>query len=202
MARKTQQRSEQKRAQILDEARKVLIRYGKKTTMSDIARSLGMDTSSLYYYYKNIPEITDTLLDGEYHDFSLTSVKWRDFKGGPLDGLKEMLRMLLEFYYDNQAILEIIFTQVFPLCVHEDHEDDSVAINHFMKTYREANESILHEIENACRDKALGGYFPPQTILKIIRGNIFGLWASWKTDKPPKEKLPEIVDRILRLFAD
>ncbi len=201
MPKKNKQRSEQKKTLILEEAKTVLKRYGKATTMSDIARAVGMDTSSLYYYFKSIPEIIDTILGQEYHDFSLTSVKWRDFKGGSLATLKEMLRMILEFYCDNQEILEIVFTQVFPLCVHEEHEDDSVAINHFMKTYREANESVLHEIEKACREKKLGSYFPPQTILLTIRGTIFGLWASWKTGKPEKDKLPEIVDRMLTMFT-
>jgi AcrR family transcriptional regulator len=200
MTRKSQQRSEQKRSLILKEAKTVLKRHGKATTMSDIARALGMDTSSLYYYFKNIPEIIDTILNEQYHDFSLNSVKWRTFKGGSIAALKEMLRMLLEFYYDNQEILGIILTQVFPLCVHEDHEDESIAINHFMKTYWEANASILHEIEKACKEKKLGTAFPPQTILLIIRGTIFGLWASWNTDKPEKDRLPEIVDRMLEMF--
>jgi len=69
--------------------------------MADLARAINMDTSALYYYYKSIPEIIDAILDQEYHDFSLNNVYWLDSKRDPLSILKEMVTMILEFYYDN-----------------------------------------------------------------------------------------------------
>ena len=201
MAKKNQQRLEQKKTLILEEAKKVLKKYGKNTSMVNIARALEMDTSGLYYYYKSIPEIIDTILDQEYHHFSLTGVQRGGFKGGHLARLKEMVKMILEFYYDNREILQIILAQVFPLCLAPDHEDDSVAINHYMITYREANAGMLVEIKQAQKEKELDTWFSPNMILQTIRGVIFGLWASWKDNKPPREDIPEIVNRLFLMFT-
>lgn len=54
------------RAAILDSARELFARFGyKKTTMEDIAQSLGKGKSSLYYYFKNKEEIFQAVVDWE-----------------------------------------------------------------------------------------------------------------------------------------
>ena len=201
MAKKTKQRLEKKRVTILEEAKKVLRKYGKNTSMGDIARALEMDTSALYYYYKSIPEIIDTILDQEYHDFSLDNVQWKDSAGGPLSILREMVKLILEFYYDNQEILQIILSQVFPLCLDPDHEEDSVAINHFMQTYRDANSSMLEIIKQAKKRGEIHNNFSPIMTLQTIRGSIFGIWAAWKEDRPPREEIPGIVEHLFLMFT-
>lgn len=199
--KKTQRRLEQRKEQILEEAKKILIKNGKLTTMGDIAHALNMEPSGLYYYYKNIPEILDTILDQEYHDFSLENILWKGFKGGAIEKAKAMVKMILEFYYDNQEILHIVFMQVFPLCVPPEHTDDSVAINHFLKTYHEANESLLSEIKLSQKEGTLDKSLNPETILYSIRGFIFGIWASWEKNKPGREDIPHIVERLFKTFV-
>ena len=201
MAKKTKYRLERKRVTILEEAKKVLKKHGKSTSMVDIAQALEMDTSALYYYYKNIPEIIDTILDHKYHDFSLNNEQWKDSARDPLCILKEMVKLILEFYYDNQDILQIILSQVFPLCLDPDHEEDSVAINHFMQTYRDANYSMLEMIKQAQKTGGIHSKFSPVMILQTIRGSIFGIWAAWKEDKLPREEIPGIVEHLFLMFT-
>jgi AcrR family transcriptional regulator len=201
MAKKIKQRLEQKRVMILEEAKRVLKKFGKGTSMADVAGAINMDTSALYYYYKSIPEIIDTILDQEYHDFSLDNVYWQDSKRGPLSILKEMVTMILEFYYDNLEIMQIILAQVFPLCLDHEHEDDSVAINHFLMTYRQANDSMLEEIKQAQKKGEIHQAFRPLMILQTIRGVIFGACAAWKEEKPPREEIREIVERLFLMFS-
>lgn len=54
------------RDKILSGAKEQFQRFGlKKTTMDDIARSIGMGKSSIYYYFKSKDEIFDRVLDDE-----------------------------------------------------------------------------------------------------------------------------------------
>lgn len=201
MAKKTKLRLEQKRVMILEEAKEVLKKYGKGTSMANVAGAMNMDTSALYYYYKSIPELIDTILDQEYHDFSLDNVYWQDSKRGPLSILKEMVTMILEFYYDNLEIMQIILAQVFPLSLDQDHEDDSVAINHFLETYRQANASMLEEIKQARKKREIHQAFTPLMILQTIRGVIFGAFTAWKEEKPPREEIRKIVEHLFLMFT-
>jgi AcrR family transcriptional regulator len=195
-----QKRLEQKKATILKEAKKVLIRSGKKATMGDIAAALDMDKSSLYYYYKGIPEILNTILDKEYYDFDshfreLTSENRRH-----LDVLAEMVSFLLEFYYDNLEFLQIILAQIFPLFLDPDVREETKAINNYMQSYRLANEYMIKEIELARESGEVSSEFSAQMILQTLRGAVFGVCAVWKQEKDPRDKIPEIARRIIRMF--
>lgn len=201
MAKKINQRLQKKRVMILKEAEKLLTKYGKNTSMGDIAQALGMDTSALYYYHKSIPEIIDTILGQKYHDFSLDNEQWQGLTKSPLANLKEMVTLILEFYYDNQEILQIILSQVFPLCLDPEHEDDSIAINHYLQTYRDANTTMLEQIKHAQEKKEIHNTFSPVMILQTIRGVIFGIWAAWKDDKPPRDEIPGIIEHIFLMFT-
>jgi len=115
--------------------------------------------------------------------------------------LKEMVTMILEFYYNNLEIMEIILAQVFPLCLDQDHKDDSVAINHFLKTYRQANTSMLEKIKQAQKRGEIHQAFSPLMILQTIRGVIFGSCAAWKEEKPTREEIREIVEHLFLMFT-
>jgi AcrR family transcriptional regulator len=200
MAKKSQQRLEQKRNRILDTAKDVLIKYGKDTSMSDIAQALGMDTSGLYYYYKSIPEILDTILEDKYAHLRLTDQDFQVIKS-PLGIIKKMMTMLLEFYFDNAEIIQIILSQICPLCADPDREADSIAINHFLQAYHEANAGLLVEIEAAQKRKELSAEFPPALILRTMRGFIFGMHASWRQDKGSREVIPVIVEKFFLVYS-
>jgi AcrR family transcriptional regulator len=201
MSIKRRTRLEKKRALILETAKEVLIKNGKNTTMTDIAQELEMDTSSLYYYYKGIPEIMNALLLNEYHDLSALHKDLSEAGQKPHFILKEMVSIILEFYYDNQEIMQIILTQVSPLFLDEDYQEASVAINNYLDSYRITNGYLLEEIKKGQASKDLTLDFTPEMILHSIRGFILGICAAWSEEKPPREMLPSIAYRVVTVFT-
>jgi len=200
MSQSKQKRLEQKRAAILATAESVLIKYGKGATMGDIAKALDMDKSSLYYYYKGIPEILNAILDQEYYDFSVHINQIRKENKAHIDVLKEIIRVILEFYHDNLEILLIILTRIFPLFIDPDTKEESTAINNYMDSYREANELMLEEIKLALDKGEFTVSFSPEMILQTLRGAVFGVCAVWRKHKPSRQEIPLIVDQLLAMY--
>jgi len=194
-------RLEKKKATILSVAREVLIKQGKNTSMGDIADALGMDTSSLYYYYKGIPEIINNLLDNEYHDFSSIHQNLKEEGKSSLCIIEEMVKLILEFYYDNLEIMQIILTQISPLFLDPEYREASVAINNYLEGYRTTNENLLEEIKLAQEEGEITSRFTPELILSAIRGIIFGICTAWREEKPPREMISDITERIFEMFG-
>ena len=200
MATTKQKRLEQKRAAILSTAEAILIRRGKNATMGDIAQALDMDKSSLYYYFKGIPEILNAILDKEYYDFSLDIHDIRRDNKAHVDVLQEMVRVILEFYHDNIEILLIILTRIFPLFLEPGSREESTAINNYMDSYHLANDLMLEEIRLALRDRELATEFSPELILQTLRGAIFGVCAVWRYGKPERNTIPAIIEQLFRMY--
>ena len=201
MSRSKQKRLEEKRATILASAESVLIKHGKNATMGDIAKALDMDKSSLYYYYKGIPEILNAILDQEYYDFSVHINEIRKENKAHIDVLREIIRVILEFYHDNLEILLIILTRIFPLFIDPETREDSTAINSYMDSYREANVLMLEEIELGLAKEEFAVHFSPEMILQTLRGAVFGICAVWRKNKPHRDEIPGIVDQLLAMYT-
>ncbi|MBA7693084.1 hypothetical protein ES703_101659 [subsurface metagenome] len=199
MSLSKQKRLEQKRAVILKEAKNVLIKHGKNATMGNIANALDMDKSSLYYY-KGITEILNTILDQEYYDFSVDIQKLRRDNRSHVQVLKELARLILEFYYENLEIVQIILSQVFPLFLDPERKEDSTAINSYMESYRLANKVMMEEIKPALKNNEFKTDFSPEMILQTLRGAISGVCAAWKSKKPPHDRIYDLVDRIFLMY--
>ncbi len=201
MSQLKQKRLEQKRATILATAEEVLIKRGKNATMGDIAHALDMDKSSLYYYYKGIPEILNAILDQEYYDFSVHINEIRKENKTHIDVLKELVRVILEFYHDNLEILLIILTRIFPLFIDPDSREESTAINNYMESYREANLLMLEEIKLGLEKGEFKVRLSPEMILQTLRGAVFGVCAVWRDQKQSREEIPNIVNQLLHMYA-
>ena len=201
MSTSKQTRLAQKRAIILEKAKQILIRRGKNATMGDIAQALDMDKSSLYYYFKGIPDLLNAILDKEYYDFSVSIQEIRRENKAHVDVLKEMVRIILEFYHDNLEILLIILTRIFPLFIEPGSRDESSAINNYMDSYHLANDLMLEEIEAALREREMVIEFSPQMILQTLRGAIFGVCSVWREAKPERDRIPRIVDQLFRMYV-
>jgi len=195
-----QKRLKQKREAILAEAEKVLIKYGKNATMGDIAAALDMDKSSLYYYFKGIPEILNTILDKEYYNFDQEIMKLRQENRSHTEILKQMAKLILEFYHHNLEILLIILTRIFPLLMDPEAKEESTAINNYMDSYRLANDLMLEEIKLGLENGEFRTGFSPEMVLQTLRGAIFGVCAVWKKEKPPLEAIPGIVDQLITMY--
>jgi len=201
MSQSKQKRLEQKRAAILATAEDILIKRGKNATMGEIAQALDMDKSSLYYYYKGIPEILNAVLDKEYYDFSVHIKEIRKENKTHADVLKELVRVVLEFYHDNLEILLIILTRIFPLFIDPDTREESTAINNYMESYREANILMLEEIKLGLDRGEFRVRFSPEMILQTLRGAVFGICAVWRDQKPSREEIPTIVNQLLDMYT-
>ncbi len=201
MATSKQKRLEQKRAIILEQAEQILIHRGKNATMGDIAQALDMDKSSLYYYFKGIPEILNAILGKEYYDFSVNIHEIRRENKAHVDVLKEMVRIILEFYHDNIEMLLIILTRIFPLFIEPDSRDESTAINNYMDSYHLANNLMLEEIRLALTERELASEFSPLMILQTLRGAVFGVCSVWRDGKPERAEIPRIVDQLFRMYV-
>jgi AcrR family transcriptional regulator len=196
-----QKRLEEKRAAILSAAEQILVRRGKNATMGDIAQALDMDKSSLYYYFKGIPEILNAILDKEYYGFSRNIHDiGRDGKTH-VDLLKEMVRVILEFYHDNIEILLIILTRIFPLFLEPGNREESTAINNYMDSYHLANDLMLQEIRLALKAGELATEFSPEMVLQTLRGAIFGVCAVWRYRKPERAAIPQIIEQLFRMYV-
>ncbi len=200
MTLKRQTRLEEKKARILEEAKKVLIKYGKNATMGDIAAALDMDKSSLYYYFKGIPEILNNILNKEYYDFTIHMNQLRSNNKSHIAILKEMCRIILEFYYDNLEILQIILSRIFPLFVDSNWREDSEAINNYMESYRQANDFMLEEIRKAKENGELNTIFSCDMVLQTLRGAIFGVCAVWRQKKGKREEIPRLLEEIFKMY--
>jgi AcrR family transcriptional regulator len=189
---------EEKRAEILDTAKDVLISQGKHAKMSDIAARLELETSSLYYYYKGIPEILNALLADKYRDLQ----SYDEYISVPgkthFEVLHQMLVYLMGFYHENLDLVQIILTQVFPLFHAVELEDESAAINDYLMAYWRANDILLYHIRGAQEMRDLTTDVPPDQVLQIIRGAMWGVIASWREHPTDKSNIPHCVDRILR----
>lgn len=201
VARRSRERIEAKRLEILEAAKSVFIAQGKHAKMPDIAARVGMDTSSLYYYFKGIPEILNALLVDKYRHLEAYELKISSPEKSHLTMLEEMLAYLLEFYYENLLLIEIVLTQVFPL-FHSPHlEDESEAINDYLTAYWQANEVLVRHIVGAQKAGAIDGNITPEAGVQLIRGAMWGVVASWRERRPPKQEIPGCARRILRLVA-
>ena len=201
MPSKTKQRVEERKTQILASAKEIFMRKGRQTRMADIAGVAGMETSSLYYYFKGVPEVLNALLHDQYRDLREHEREVATSRLSNIETLREMVRYLLEFYHENFELVQIILGHVSPLFQDPDLEEDSEAINDFLTAYRNADEILLSYIRQAQEDRAISHDHPPETLLAMLRGAMFGVMASWQEHYPPKKAIPGYIDRLFRMIV-
>lgn len=201
MANRTTERVNRKKQEILETAKEVFIRRGRQTRMIDIAERTGMDKSSLYYYFKGIPEVLNALLRDKYRDLHVYEQELIERDLSSVEILREMLQYLLEFYLANFEIVQIILYHTTPLFHDPEHEDDTEAINEFLAAHRRADKILLTYTERAQASGELGAGRDPRATLSMIRGAMLGVVASWKENRPDKSDIPDYVRDILKMFA-
>ncbi len=201
MASKTTQRVEEKKTQILATAKGIFMRKGRQTRMADIAEAAGMETSSLYYYFKGVPEVLNALLNDQYRDLRQYEREMALARLSNMEALREIVLYLLEFYHENFELIRIILSHVSPLFQDLDLEEDSEAINDFLTAYRNADAIILSYLHGSQEDNEVTHDYPPETLLAMLRGAMLGIMASWQQSYPPKTAIPGYVDRLFRLIV-
>ena len=201
MASKTTQRVEEKKTQILATAKEIFLRKGRQTRMADIAEAAGMETSSLYYYFKGVPEVLNALLNDQYRDLREYDREVAAARLSNMEALREIVLYLLGFYHENFELVQIILSHVSPLFQDPDLEEDSEAINDFLTAYRNADAIILTYIRRSQEDNEVTRDHTPETLLAMLRGAMLGVMASWQEHYPPKTAIQGYIDRLFLLIV-
>jgi len=99
------------RSIILTAARALIQRYGfRKTTMDDIARAMGKQRSSLYYYFSGKEDVIKALVDNEFAEMSRAV---RDEVNGQTDAAGR-LRTYMIARIQQAALRCALYSQILP----------------------------------------------------------------------------------------
>jgi AcrR family transcriptional regulator len=131
-------KSESKRAEILDAAMLCLARYGaNKTTLDDIAGLIGLNKATLYYYYPNKETIFIDALEREAQRF-IDTVR-QNFKKNARarDKMYVFLKTYLRYLRDRAEILELNARALV---------DNQIFIRRIHGRMREKNIDLMKEI--------------------------------------------------------
>jgi AcrR family transcriptional regulator len=198
--RKSRQRMHLKRIEILNAAQTAILTTGPATRMADVAKRLGIETSSLYYYFKGMPEILNELLAHCRYDLPAYEAQIVTPEKQKLTVLYELLSYLLRFYHEHAELMGLLLTQTFPLFQSTHLEEDYRSINAYLTAYRQANEVLLRYLRDAHEEGTITKELPPETLLLLLRGTIWGMVASWQEHPPEESALPGYVQRLMRLI--
>ena len=69
-----------------------------------------------------------------------------------------------------------------------------------MERYWLANDLMLEEIEKGQTAGEFGTVFSAEMMLQTLRGAIFGVCACWKKEKPELERIPLLIDQIMKIY--
>jgi len=174
----------EKRQQILNAASECLARYGyDKTTMDDIARRIGLNKTSLYYYYRNKESIFIEVIVQEAKTFldalQAKAIKSRGCKNQILTYLTERFR-----YYQHVVNL------------HHLSMDTLRSIQpSFKALYQTVLDREIEFIANLLQDGMGRGEIKPGPVLKLSRIILTVTDAIKQTTcEDPGHDLPATID--------
>jgi AcrR family transcriptional regulator len=124
---------EKKKTEILNAARVVFLRYGyKKSTMVDIAKEIGLNQASLYYYFNNKEEIFVESLLAEFNDFK-ERVRTIITEKSPIqEKIISFFNLKLKFFYENPISQQI--SDLNPKKISEPHKKQIYNLNERERT--------------------------------------------------------------------
>lgn len=94
-----------KKNEILQAARKVFAYYGyEKTTLEDIGKVIGLNKTSLYYYYKNKESIFIDVIKAETDDFLFNAINKVNIAEGCKNKVLIYLSELLRFSQNTKVL--------------------------------------------------------------------------------------------------
>ena len=139
-----------KKDEILDAARSLFNRYGfYKTSVDDIAQAVGMQKSSLYYYFKDKEELFISAYIREWDNVMDDLVKSAEKESGPDEKILKYVRKSLKHY--ERVVLE----HNIPMKVIVETR------NTFKNIFNQTNHKSLDFIENTIQEGIDQGYYRP-----------------------------------------
>ncbi len=99
--------SDSKKVLILNSARILISKFGvSKTTLDDIANSIGLKKSSLYYYYRNKEELIEDVIVFESDSYYNSMIKKVDEVKGCINKIIKFVKINLSSFGDIFPIVE------------------------------------------------------------------------------------------------
>ena len=120
-----------------------LFAYGgyHSTSMREIARELGMNQSSLYYYFKSKEDILFKLMNGAIDDVLAVLKKICDADIAPVEKIKKVLGFYTRYYAGDQERLTLLVNEMNSL-----NKDYRLILTEKQREYVLLIKSILNEL--------------------------------------------------------
>lgn len=152
--------------QIIRQSRELFERFGyQKTTLTDIAKSIGKVKSAVYYYFSGKEEIFAELVRSEAKDFLQKLIQEVDKSDNP----KEQLRIyidarvnLMEDVARRYSFLKSEFFELMPLVDENRKEADQEEIEYLTR--------ILERITIESKQKIENPFFTAKLLMQNIKG--------------------------------
>jgi AcrR family transcriptional regulator len=99
---------------IVRAARELLIRYGiAKTTIEDIAKTLGIGKSSLYYHFQDKEKIIQAVLDEDISRVKVETTKALDQAKTPQEKLKIYINIRMDFFRNYLSVFHTLKSEYY-----------------------------------------------------------------------------------------
>ena len=184
---------DEKKDQILEASKQLFNRMGyTKTSVDDIAQAVGMQKSSLYYYFKNKEEL---FCCSFIHDWGKIMQGFRESaekESNPIDKLLNYITQSLHYYE------EVVLQHRIPMKVIV--ETRSL----FMDVFNDTNKKSIEFYESKINDGIKIGIFTPCNASKIARALFatktalqYDNFRQFMNEMPTKESFKKIEKEVL-----
>ena len=155
-----------KKTKILNKSRELFEQYGyQKTTLTDIAKSVGKVKTAIYYYFSGKEEIFAQLVQTEAEAFNKKLFTQVETVTNPIDKLEMYVitRMeLMQKLSDRYSFLKQDFFELMPIVEENRTESDSKEITYVT--------SILEDIINSGEAKISDVNFSAKILVNTLKG--------------------------------
>jgi AcrR family transcriptional regulator len=174
IAARKQREKEEMRALILNAARKIFLEKGyQQASMRNIAEEIQYSPGTIYLYFKEKDEIFHALHEEGFRRL-LEMMQPLQFISNPMERLKAMGHVYLQFAQDNKDFYDLMFIMSAPIDHKKDHEEWEMGHNAL---------NFLKQVLKDCQD---AGHFKGKDIEYlsfIVWSAMHGMCALYCRDR-------------------
>jgi AcrR family transcriptional regulator len=176
------------RGQILDESARLFIEHGfNGTTINDIAASLGVTRTNIYYYFKNKREILEELTGDIFMTGRMIAKKAAEPRSDPVLALRELVEIFARVVLSNPVRYRVIERN-------EGYLGPELKIR-----VAAAKKKVFNDFRSVIQEGIGAGAFRPVDAGSAALA-IIGMcsWAAWWYHPDPKRP----IDGLIQFFVD
>ncbi|MBQ8465262.1 MAG: TetR family transcriptional regulator [Alphaproteobacteria bacterium] len=170
MARRTKEKAEQTRKDILQASLNMFCEKGyTRTTLDDIAKSINLTKGAVYWYFKNKPDILKALM---LEDFKSTQAKLDSYIPSPynLEELKQHFKFLAKMVDTDSNFRKLLYFLLLQM------EWSTGLINSFQDIIEELSKRPIQTIEQALLSSQNSGQISSSVDVKMTACTIHAMW--------------------------